>query len=67
MMCGLKHASRLALAVLGLVLLAGSARSRRTAPAQPKGTLTVAIWSGPPATALQDFLIQFRKKYPDVT
>jgi spermidine/putrescine-binding protein len=29
--------------------------------------LTVAIWSGPPALALQDFLTHFRTKYPDVS
>jgi putative spermidine/putrescine transport system substrate-binding protein len=61
----LKHARRLVLAIVG-VLLVGFAALDAHAQSSPKGTLTVAIWSGPPTTALQDFLTEFRKKYPDV-
>jgi putative spermidine/putrescine transport system substrate-binding protein len=59
-------AGLLAIALVG-ALLVGSATVAAQGPASPKGTLTAAIWSGPPATALQDFLTQFRTKYPDVT
>src|SRR5947208_2957311 len=55
----------LAMAIAG-VLLVGDGTLSAQGPASPKGTLTVAIWSGPPATALQGFVTQFRKKYPDV-
>jgi putative spermidine/putrescine transport system substrate-binding protein len=61
----IKHAGLLALALAGLALVGFGTLVAQGQPS-PKGTLTVAIWSGPPATALQDFLSQFRKKYPDV-
>ncbi|HKD18193.1 MAG TPA: extracellular solute-binding protein [Thermoanaerobaculia bacterium] len=64
-MRGIKHAGLLTLALAGLLLIGYGTRAAQGQPS-PKGTLTVAIWSGPPATALQDFLTQFRKKYPDV-
>jgi spermidine/putrescine-binding protein len=64
-MRSIKHVGLLALAVAG-ALVVGFATLSAQGQASPKGTLTVAIWSGPPATALQDFLTQFRKKYPDV-
>jgi spermidine/putrescine-binding protein len=65
-MRGIKHAGLLTLALAGLLLVGYGTLAAQGQPS-PKGTLTVAIWSGPPATALQDFLSQFRKKYPDVT
>ena len=64
-MRGIKHAGLLTLALAGLLLIGYGILAAQGQPS-PKGTLTVAIWSGPPATALQDFLTQFRKKYPDV-
>ena len=64
-MRAIKHVGLLAMVVTG-VLLVGYGTLAAQGQASPKGTLTVAIWSGPPATALQDFLTQFRKKYPDV-
>ena len=64
-MRAIKHVGLLAMAVAG-ALLVGYATLAAQGQASPKGTLTVAIWSGPPATALQDFLTQFRNKYPDV-
>jgi len=64
-MRAIKHVGLLAMAVAG-ALLVGYATLAAQGQASPKGTLTVAIWSGPPATALQDFLTEFRKKYPDV-
>lgn len=64
-MRGTKRATLWALAITGFVLLGyGAFEAHGQAP---KGTLTVAIWSGPPATALQDFVSQFRNKYPDVS
>jgi putative spermidine/putrescine transport system substrate-binding protein len=65
-MRGIKHLGLLALG-LSALLLVGHGTLAAQGPASPKGTLTVAIWSGPPATALQDFLGEFKKKYPDVT
>jgi spermidine/putrescine-binding protein len=65
-MGGMKHAGFLALAIIGWLLVGDGTLEAQGQPA-PKGTLTIAIWSGPPATALQDFLTGFRKKYPDVT
>lgn len=61
----LRHVGLLALAIIGFLLVGPGARE---APGQPtpKGTLTLTIWSGPPATAMQDFLSSFQKKYPGV-
>ncbi len=64
-MRAIKHAGLLAIVVTGLLLTRHGTVAAQNQPG-PKGTLTVAIWSGPPATAFQDFLTQFRKKYPDV-
>jgi spermidine/putrescine-binding protein len=64
-MGGIQHAGLLALAIAAFLLM-GHGTLDAQGPPPLKGTLTVAIWSGPPATALQDFLSHFRKKYPDV-
>ncbi len=58
-MRAIKHVGLLAMAVAG-ALLVGYATLAAQGQASPKGTLTVAIWSGPPTTALQDFLTEFR-------
>ena len=64
-MRGTKRVTLLALALVGFLLLGyGAFEAHGQAP---KGTLTVAIWSGPPTTALQDFVTSFRTKYPDVS
>jgi putative spermidine/putrescine transport system substrate-binding protein len=54
------------LVVVALIVTAGVAATQAQQSPAPKGTLTVAIWSGPPTLALQDFLSSFNKKYPDV-
>jgi spermidine/putrescine-binding protein len=55
------------LVVVAIVIVAGVAATQPQRTPAPKGTLTTAIWSGPPSIALQDFLSTFQKKYPDVT
>src|SRR5437879_1511074 len=55
------------LVVVTIIVTAGVAAAQPQQSPAPKGTLTIAIWSGPPTTALQDFLSSFQKKYPDVS
>jgi putative spermidine/putrescine transport system substrate-binding protein len=55
------------LVVVAILVAAGVAATQPQRAPAPKGTLTIAIWSGPPTTALQDFLSSFQKKYPDVS
>jgi putative spermidine/putrescine transport system substrate-binding protein len=54
------------LVLVAIIVAAGVAPAGAQQSTAPKGTLTVAIWSGPPATAVQDFVSTFQKKYPDV-